>query len=232
VLLARGYAANKIAVIPNTMVFPPELHASAQPTPVIVTHATLVERYGVHVAIAAFQDVRQDWPDLQMLILGEGEQLPALRELVAQLGIADVVEFPGYLPWFAAMSRISACAVGVVPVLDDGYGRFMVPTKLYDYILLGIPAACSRLPAIEDYFPPDAVAYFEPGDVRGLAACMRRLLSDPAAASRQVAAATRAIAPLKWETVCVQYLGLLGVAPATPAADAPAQLASGSRRNP
>ena len=79
------------------------------------------------------------------------------------------VEFTGFLPWYQAMSRVRECSVGVVPVLSDGYGQYMVPMKIYDYVTMGVPAVSSRLEAVEDYFPDDALSYVPPGDpARGL----------------------------------------------------------------
>jgi glycosyltransferase involved in cell wall biosynthesis len=47
--------------------------------------------------------------DLRLLILGEGDERPALENMVAELGLSDAVAMPGYLENpYAAMSRAAA----------------------------------------------------------------------------------------------------------------------------
>jgi glycosyltransferase involved in cell wall biosynthesis len=70
---------------------------------------------------------------------------------------------------------------------------------------------CSRLPSIEEHFPLDAIAYFEPGDAAGLAAQVARLLEDPATAREQARHARAAMAELAWESAAPRYLDVLGI---------------------
>ncbi|MFN8639002.1 MAG: glycosyltransferase [Dehalococcoidia bacterium] len=211
VLLARGLAPDRVTVVPNTVPFPEALREPIAHQPVVVTHATLVERYGVHVALEAFARLHRARPELRMLVLGTGEELPRLRALADQLGIADRVEFTGFLPWYQAMSRIRECSVGVVPVLSDGYGQYMVPMKIYDYVTMGVPAVSSRLAAVQDYFPEDALSYVPPGDPAALASAIERLIDDPEAATRQQAAAEHAMSAIEWETAQVDYYSVIGL---------------------
>src|SRR2546430_1248134 len=87
-----------------------------------------------------------------------------------------------------APERISVVlntTAGVVAVLADGYDQLMLPGKLLEYARSDVPAVCSRLPAIEAYFPADTVAYFRPGDDQDLALQILRLLQKPALARYQ-----------------------------------------------
>jgi glycosyltransferase involved in cell wall biosynthesis len=54
----------------------------------------------------------------------------------------------------------------------------MLPVKLMEYAHLGIPAVVPRLPVIEHYFADDAVSYYDPDNVAGMAAALARVLSD------------------------------------------------------
>jgi glycosyltransferase involved in cell wall biosynthesis len=50
---------------------------------------------------------------------------------------------------------------------------------MLEYATLGIPIVAARLQTMEYYFPNDAIAYFEPGDVSGLAAAIEDLYHHP-----------------------------------------------------
>jgi glycosyltransferase involved in cell wall biosynthesis len=83
---------------------------------------------------------------------------------------------------------------------------------LLEYAAIGIPVICSRLPGIEEAFPPDALAYFQQGDAKALAAQVDRLLRDPVAAKAQSGQAREALQRIAWETVAHQYTAALAPA--------------------
>ncbi|HSR23305.1 MAG TPA: glycosyltransferase family 4 protein, partial [Candidatus Eisenbacteria bacterium] len=215
VLLGRGVPGDRISVVLNTT---PWLAERPAPAPdragswTLVTHGTLVERYGVDVAIRALALLGARWPDLRLRVVGDGEQRAALAELARVAGVGDRVVFTGMLSWAETLAEVSRARLGIVPVLADGYGELLLPTKLLEYAWLGVPAVCSRLPAMEAYFPPDAVAYARPGDPEDLARQIDALLSGPAAAEARARRASEIARGLAWERVRGDYLAALGLA--------------------
>jgi len=217
--------AGRISVLPNT---PPIAAAPAhtldsKPGPrFIVTHCSLVERYGVQVAIRALDLLRDDRPDLELRVLGDGEYKNSLVELARQLGVGDRVVFRGFLPWADAMQEIRIAAVGIVAIIADGYGELLFPTKLLEYVEHDVPVASARLPTIADHFPADALAYFEPGDAAGLAMQIDRLLHDRRQAETQAMRAKAAMRTFRWDALAPRYMAALGFhAAAVPATTAP-----------
>ena len=213
VLLGRGVRRDRMSVVLNTTPWNGARPAAAGGTEAqtLITHTTLVERYGVHVAIQALALLRPSWPDLTLRVVGGGEQMPALVRMAGDLGLEDRVVFTGPLPWPETMAEVSRAQVGLVPVIADGYGQLLLPTKLLEYALLGVPAVCSRLPAMEAYFPPDALAYAEPGDPVDLAKQVDRLLRQPSAAKEQARRASEIARELAWERIRDSYMGALGL---------------------
>jgi glycosyltransferase involved in cell wall biosynthesis len=212
-LIGRGVDAAKISVVYNTQPLSTAMRKPTVGRPRLVTHASLVERYGVQVVIRAVPTLRKAWPDLSYEVLGRGEYLPSLERLADELGVRDIVTFAGFLPWSEAMDRISSASLGIVPVIADGFGEFILPMKLLEYVGMGIPVVCARLPGIEEHFDPESVAFFEPDDSEGLAHQVNRLLNDPVAAELQAARATKALEALRWETVAPRYLAALQPTP-------------------
>jgi glycosyltransferase involved in cell wall biosynthesis len=191
---------------------PSEISHIASDRPVLITHASLLERYGIQVVIRALPYLTERWPNITFEVLGEGEYLGTLQALAAHLGLADRVRFVGFLPWREAMQRISRASIGIVPVIADGFGELILPGKLLEYAAIGIPVVCSRLPGIEEGFPPDTLAYFSQGDAQALAAQVDRLLRDPEGARAQAARASDALQRIAWETIAPQYLSALAPA--------------------
>jgi glycosyltransferase involved in cell wall biosynthesis len=213
IVIGHGVSADKVSVIPNSL--PPSPGPAWSPTtpPVLLALSTLVERYGIQIVIRALSELRPSWPELSLCVFGEGEQKAELTQLVADLGIGRQVKFVSFLPWDEAMAAVRTATIGIVALIPDGYSDLMLPTKLLDYVQHGLPVVCSRLPAIENHFPPDTLAYFAPGDAGGMAAQIDRLLRHPDEARRQALRALEAVRPLSWEIVAPRYLGALGLGP-------------------
>lgn len=75
------------------------------------------------------------------------------------------LELTGPLPHRAALERIAGARAGLSPLLDVGNYRHSLPTKVPEYLALGIPALVADLPGtrtpVEDLY---AVVYVTPGD--------------------------------------------------------------------
>ncbi len=211
-VMGRGTPSAKVHVIPNTLpVTLIEPRVKPAP-PVMVYLGTLLERYGVAVGIDAFARLRCRWPDLVLTVIGTGEHEDRFRRRAQALGVDGQVRFRGFLPWPEAMREVRLATVGIVPLLDDGYGELMTPTKLFDFIQQGVPAVCSRLPGIETFFPEDSVVYCRPGDADSLAEAVESVLCDPEAAVATARRAQLALERISWENVAHDYLRVLGVA--------------------
>jgi glycosyltransferase involved in cell wall biosynthesis/peptidoglycan/xylan/chitin deacetylase (PgdA/CDA1 family) len=214
IMAARGLDAGRVTVVPNSHPLGDLPTPNPPRAPVLILPTTLIERYGAQVAIRAVAELRHDWPDLTLQILGDGEYRSTLVALTEELGLQKHVTFsPGFVPWRQAVEQVRQATLGIVPIISDGYGDLMLPNKVCELVFMEIPFACSRLSGIEEHLPSDAVAYFEPGDVSGLAAQIRRLLSNPEQARQQAKRAKRAMADLAWENASRRYLAALGVAP-------------------
>jgi glycosyltransferase involved in cell wall biosynthesis len=211
VLSGRGVPSEKVSIIYNTQ---PGVQLGAlaerHAGPLLITHGTLVERYGVQIAIRALPLLRRNWPDLMLQVVGGGEYQAVLAALAVELGVERHVTFLPWLSFADILAQIRRATIGIVPVIADRYGHVILPTKLFDYITEGVPAVCSRLPAVQERFPADAIAYFTPGNAEELAQEIDRLLHDPRAAAHQAERAREALRAIDWEAMSGQYLIALG----------------------
>jgi glycosyltransferase involved in cell wall biosynthesis len=224
IMVGRGLDTRKVTLVANShpmSTLPPRV---VPPSPVLVLPTTLIERYGVQIAIQAVARLRDRWPQIRLQVIGAGEYRPTLNALITRLGLeANVTITPGFIAWREMVEQVRRATLGIVPIIAEGYGDLILPNKVFEFVFMDIPFVCSRLRGIEEHLPPDAVAYFEPGDAGGLAAQVDRLLSDPADAERQAARARLALADLAWEHASRRYLRALGISPVTAPAVASVQ---------
>lgn len=99
------------------------------------------------------------------------------------------VEFLGQLPNPQALQRVRTAGVGISPLLDLPNYRESMPTKILEYLALGVPVVATDLPGTRRLVTDlDAVELVPPGDAAALAAAVEMAL-DPA---RRAAAARQA----------------------------------------
>ena len=182
----RGVPEDKTAVVMNLA--DPRLFArkSVEPDvsidgePTLIYHGLITHRYGLDVLLRALARVRDDGVAARLILHGGGEALPDLGRLAAELGIADRVRFSTSLIATSELPRLIRHAdIGVVPYRRDVFTDGILPTKLLEYVALGLPVIATATPAIRSYFDDDMVELVPPNDVDGLAAAIRNLATDP-----------------------------------------------------
>jgi glycosyltransferase involved in cell wall biosynthesis len=113
-----------------------------------------------------------------------------LRERLGELASdRDSVRFTGELPNPAALEEARGAGVGISPLLDIPNYRESAPTKILEYLAVGLPVVASDLPGTRRLVEGlEAVELVAPGDVGETAGAIERCL-EPAvrsAAARQI----------------------------------------------
>ena len=83
----------------------------------------------------------------------------------------------GYRPIEDVIPMLERATVGVVPIVDDPFTKYMLPVKLLEYVALGMPVIASSTPTIRAYFSDEMLAFYAPGDADALARPDRRAVS-------------------------------------------------------
>jgi glycosyltransferase involved in cell wall biosynthesis len=108
------------------------------------------------------------------------------------------------------LERVAGASVGVIPNLPTRLNRFALSTKLFEYVVLGIPAVVSDLPTLRRHFSPEEVAFFRAGDPKALADVLTRVADDyDAALARAAAARERYRNSYDWERQSRGYTRML-----------------------
>lgn len=117
---------NRIVVVPsgiNTDLFKPNRKEKTLNGLTLVTVARLTEAKGLVYLIRAFQIIRENFPNVRLLIVGKGEQLGKLNALVISLGLAGNVSFLSeYISNENMPSLYNSCDIFVLPSLIEPVG--------------------------------------------------------------------------------------------------------------
>jgi glycosyltransferase involved in cell wall biosynthesis len=109
---------------------------------------SLIGRKGVDLLLQAFAKTTQP---VSLVIVGEGSEERELRKLAADLGIADRIQWKGYLEGRELEQCYRECDAFVLPTREDCYG------------LVLLEALCSSLPVIASKYADGAKDLIEDG---------------------------------------------------------------------
>ncbi len=187
-VIKRGVPATKVATVITMPRFiaPPSIHTSGQKQVFrMVNHGTMSKRLGNDLILEAAAKLVRTIPGFELHIIGGGDNLDELHRMTRTLGLDNTVHFHPVVPWDKLAEKLKDMDVGIVANRANVATRLMLPSKLIDYSVLGIPAIVPRLKAIEYYFSDEMVSYFEPENVDSMVDATMKLYCDAARRERQ-----------------------------------------------
>jgi glycosyltransferase involved in cell wall biosynthesis len=195
-LLRDGVPAHKLSIVMNAAdpkLFPPrekEPPISASDPIKLVYHGTVLHRYGVDIAVRAFALARQKEPRLQLCLYGGGDFVEKVRAIAQDLGLqAPAFTMTGkHEPLDQIAQAIREAHIGLVPNRDDQEDS-VLPTKLLEYISVGVPAVVSSTRTVLRFFDEAKVELVPVGDVDAMSQAILRLAASPKARAKLAASA-------------------------------------------
>lgn len=140
---------------------------------VIMYHGSLVERNGLDLAVDALARIHKTVPAAELRVYGRSTPyLERVMEKVHSLGLDGNVRYLGAKKLEELVQEIEACDVGVIPNHRNTFTEINTPTRIFEYLALGKPVIAPRTLGIQDYFDPDTLLFFEPGNSEELATKM------------------------------------------------------------
>ena len=218
-LLRRGVPREKLSILLNSAdpkMFPasrrqpPPLATAQEGEPLILMyHGTLAHRTGLDVAIRAFAQARQVVPNLRFDIKGRGESIPALKQLVEELGVGNAVVFSDPCPSDEIVDFVAHGDIGIIPYRVDGFEELVLPTKAYEFAWMQRPMIASETRGIRSMFRAESMVLCEPDNPQAFAEAIIDLAQHPEKRAALVANASADYLPYRWETMAERYQQLL-----------------------
>lgn len=160
-----------VTVIPNgcRLVFDRPIRRAPKSEPLtLLSVGRLTPAKNYETALAA---VAQLMPcNLRYVIAGDGQELEALRRTAERLGLADVVDFAGYVPDVSAL--LQEADIFLIPSLWEGFGLAAV-----EGMNAALPVIAADVAGLREVVGPDgqAALLVDPQEPASIAAAIRRL---------------------------------------------------------
>jgi len=149
-LIALGVDARRIAVVPygiDLQKFYPNLDSinfkknfNLEGSKVILTVGRLNYQKGFHYLIEAMPKILHQIPHVKLVIVGDGELMPYLKNLAISLGLKGKVIFAGAMPQTLISQAYAAADVFVLPSLFESFGISLLEAQAMEKPVVGTRA--------------------------------------------------------------------------------------------
>jgi glycosyltransferase involved in cell wall biosynthesis len=153
--------------------------------PTIVSAARLVPWKGFPALITVLNDLQKRYPDISLLIIGEGEQHRQLESQVAKYGLGEHVRFTGRISKDALGAALRAADVFVLNTAYEGLSH-----QLIEVMDLGVPIVTTKSGGNPELITNGVNGYLiDFNDTTQLEEAITRVLGHPESRERMTQAA-------------------------------------------
>lgn len=165
--------SENVSVLYNPIISLPMLRNTCRKKKHILFAGTVDKRKGYHDLIKSFAMISSSHPDWRLRIAGNGE-IEEGKALTAQLGIADKVDFLGWISGTVKDVEFSEASIYCLPSYAEGF-----PMSVLDAWAYSLPVCCTPVGGIMDVAKDgENILLFDPGDVEHLAKNLSLLIDD------------------------------------------------------
>jgi glycosyltransferase involved in cell wall biosynthesis len=209
-MLRLGHQPSALHIVPEGLSFRPvaELDLRVKcDTPTFISIGRVIRHKRIHHIIEAFALLKRSCAQAQLQIVGSGppDYLRSLHDLCGRLGIADAVEFCGFVSEERKLELMRRAHAQVVASIGEGWCLTVTEANA-----MGTPAITYNVKGLRD-----SVRHNETGLVTqtntplGLAVAMREFLETPGLAGRLTEACWRWSHSFSWESAARQTLDVM-----------------------
>jgi glycosyltransferase involved in cell wall biosynthesis len=162
----------------------------------------LFPRKGIRFLLEAGAQLKPQFPDLHIVLAGDGFERPELAQLASELGIGADVTFLGWVPNAELPPYYRAAAVSVIPSLEEGFG---IPAA--EAMGCEVPVVASDAGGLPEVVENGVTGLVVPrGNSAALADAIGLLLADPERRRRMgQAGRERALRLFDWDRSAQQF---------------------------
>ena len=169
--------SGKVAVVPpGGRVFCDECSERCLPWKII--YAGIVSyRKHVDLFVRSMPHVKKEMQNVEFGITKKGDLLKPIQSMAKSLGVQ-----PNYF-WFPNLQKtleyLSSCHIGVLPTTNDESARISMPSKLFDYMSVGLPIIANDVGGWTNIIRKNNLGRISTDDPVDFANCILDLLSSP-----------------------------------------------------
>lgn len=138
---------------------------------------TLARERRLEVLVDTLAELKRQGLVARLLLVGDGdaEDRSAIEQRAEVLGVRGQIEMTGFMPRTQALERVGTADIGVSPIHPSPIFDGASPTKLVEYLALGLPVIANRHPDQSEVLRESRAGLCVPWGVRHFARAVRWL---------------------------------------------------------
>ena len=194
----------QIRVIPNGYVPYPRPDAGKQPLSEMIQVGNLIPSKRVDVTIRAFAQLRREWPDMRLTVVGRGPLRAELEALCRELEVEEYVRFLGQIPDEEVFRRMCEAGFFVMVSKPEGFGIVYLEAMAAGCVTIGTEGE-----GIADLIVSGENGFLVPADdPAAIARVIDACRADPGRAQEIALRGKEAAQGLNWVNNAQQYVAL------------------------
>ena len=142
----------------------------------------ITEDRGALIMVKILSILKRKLPKINLALIGKVPPIlkDDLANAIVEYRLKNNIQLFGYMNYYEAMqivckSKVGLCLLKPIKNYIDSY-----PTKLFDYMQVGVPFVCSNFPLYQKLLDKcDSGISVDPLDIEGIASAIHCLLDDP-----------------------------------------------------
>jgi glycosyltransferase involved in cell wall biosynthesis len=200
----QGIDPGRITLVPVGTEPIVQVDTPRSPSPRLVTLGRLVPHKQVEHSLEILARLSDRWPDLTLAVVGEGWWEDTLRAEAERLGVADRVEFLGFLDETGKHEQLAAAWVFVCPSIKEGWGMVVIEAGGHGVPTVGYHSSGGLQESVVD-----GVSGLLVDDLDQMTDAVAQLLQDDEARRAMGEAAMKHAATFEWSASVRDFAGVL-----------------------
>lgn len=200
-LIRKGLATERMTVVPMGIDFDrfvpaptPHSHPILANRRVIAHLGTIGRSRSTDFLLDLLHALRVDFPNVLLLIVGDGlneNDQQWIRQELIRRNLANHVHLTGWIAHSEALRWVASASIGLSPIPRGALFDVSSPTKLGEYLALGLPCVANDIPDQQWVLGQSQGGFCVPMEINAFIAAIRTLLLDPEKACRMGAEGRR-----------------------------------------
>lgn len=212
-ITARSVRAEKCSTClnyPDSKIFRPGMRTrNGDGRFIMVYPGTINWHQGLDVAVKAFDIIKDQAPEAEFHIYGDGNARTQLAQLIEERSLQNRIKLMGLVPIRQMASIMANADLGIVPKRNDPFGGSAFSTKIFEFMALGVPIIAANTVIDTFYFNDSLVKFFQAGDEHSLAHAMLTMMNQPSLRKELAENASTYIAHQAWDIKRDDYFKLI-----------------------
>jgi 1,2-diacylglycerol 3-alpha-glucosyltransferase len=153
---------------------------------IIISAGRLAEEKNWGTLLQAFALAQKSQPNIRLVLVGDGPQADALRQLAGELGIGESVKFTGQVPFGEIPNYLKAADLFAFASVTETQGLVTL-----EAMAAGLPAVAVAASGTQDILEDGAQGFLVQNDPQDLANGIIKLVENPGLMSKFKSAALR-----------------------------------------